>query len=166
MAYRVERTKASDRDLELLFDFLFQAAREFGESLEGAFDRAAARVAATEDAMESLGKAPHQGTLRPELLVGLRSVTKDRAIFYFIVDDESEVLRILAVFFGGQDHQRLMLLRLLGSPEKMREALRMDTLKAWEEFQETRLHATAEEVDQWLESWGTENELPAPECHT
>ncbi len=48
--------------------------------------------------------------------------------------------------------------------EEKREALRLETLKAWEEFQETGLHATAEEVDQWLASWGTEHELPAPGC--
>ncbi|SNS77601.1 MULTISPECIES: transcriptional regulator [unclassified Azospirillum] len=45
------------------------------------------------------------------------------------------------------------------------KALRRDTLQAWEKFQETGLHATAEEVDQWLKSWGTDDELPAPECH-
>ncbi|RTM11121.1 MAG: ribbon-helix-helix protein, CopG family [Hyphomicrobiales bacterium] len=49
--------------------------------------------------------------------------------------------------------------------EEKREALRQDTLKAWDEFQATGLHATAEEVEKWLSSWGTENELPAPECH-
>lgn len=49
--------------------------------------------------------------------------------------------------------------------EEKREALRTDTLKAWEEFRETGLHATAEEVDRWLASWGIEAELPAPECH-
>jgi predicted transcriptional regulator len=49
--------------------------------------------------------------------------------------------------------------------EEKREALRQDTLKAWEEFQTTGLHATADEVDQWLASWGTDNELPAPQCH-
>lgn len=49
--------------------------------------------------------------------------------------------------------------------EEKREALRRDTAQAWEEFQETGLHATAEEVDRWLESWGTDNELPAPACH-
>ena len=48
--------------------------------------------------------------------------------------------------------------------EEKREALRQDALNAWEEFRETGLHATADEVDQWLESWGTENELSAPEC--
>ncbi|WP_041794886.1 CopG family ribbon-helix-helix protein [Pararhodospirillum photometricum] len=49
--------------------------------------------------------------------------------------------------------------------EEKREALRRDTVRAWEEFQETGLHATAEEVDRWLESWGNDKELPAPECH-
>lgn len=46
--------------------------------------------------------------------------------------------------------------------EEQREALRQDTLKAWEEFKATGLHATAEEVDRWLASWGTEHELLAP----
>lgn len=49
--------------------------------------------------------------------------------------------------------------------EEKREALRRDTVQAWEEFQQTGRHATAEEVDRWLESWGTDDELPAPECH-
>lgn len=48
---------------------------------------------------------------------------------------------------------------------EQREALKQDTLKAWEEFQATGLHATAEEVDKWLASWGDENELSAPVCH-
>lgn len=49
--------------------------------------------------------------------------------------------------------------------EEMREVFRQDTLRAWDEFQATGLHATADEVDQWLKSWGSDNELPAPECH-
>lgn len=49
--------------------------------------------------------------------------------------------------------------------EEKREALRQDTVKAWEEFQATGLHATAVEVEKWLSSWGAENELPAPVCH-
>ena len=36
---------------------------------------------------------------------------------------------------------------------------------AWSVLQATGRHATAEEVDKWLSSWGTEDELPAPECH-
>jgi len=49
--------------------------------------------------------------------------------------------------------------------EEKREALRQDTLTAWDDFQATGQHATADEVDRWLASWGTDNELPAPECH-
>lgn len=49
--------------------------------------------------------------------------------------------------------------------EERRESFRQDTLKAWEEYQATGMHATAEEVDVWLASWGTDQELLAPECH-
>jgi predicted transcriptional regulator len=49
--------------------------------------------------------------------------------------------------------------------EERREALRRDTLEAWEEFRTSGLHATAEEVDRWLARWGTEDEASAPECH-
>lgn len=49
--------------------------------------------------------------------------------------------------------------------EEKREAFRQDTLKAWQEYRTTGLHATAEEVEGWLASWGTDDERPAPECH-
>lgn len=49
--------------------------------------------------------------------------------------------------------------------EDKREAFRMDTLKAWDEYQLTGLHLTATEVETWLASWGTESHLPAPLCH-
>lgn len=49
--------------------------------------------------------------------------------------------------------------------EERREALKRDTLQAWEEYQTTGLHANASEVERWLASWGTDSELPAPKCH-
>lgn len=49
--------------------------------------------------------------------------------------------------------------------EEKREALRQDCIEAWEDYQATGLHATAEEVDAWLASWGNADELPAPVCH-
>lgn len=49
--------------------------------------------------------------------------------------------------------------------EIKREAFRQSTLKAWNEYHETGLYASAEEVNHWLSSWGTDNELPAPVCH-
>ncbi|MCJ2137594.1 CopG family ribbon-helix-helix protein [Methylobacterium sp. J-026] len=50
--------------------------------------------------------------------------------------------------------------------EEKRGLLRQATLKAWDDAQATGLQATAEEVETWLASWGTEGELPPPECHT
>jgi len=49
--------------------------------------------------------------------------------------------------------------------EEKRESFRQDALKAWDEYQATGLHVTAEEADAWLASWGNENELPVPVCH-
>lgn len=49
--------------------------------------------------------------------------------------------------------------------EEKREPFRQETINAWQEYQETGLHATADEVGTWLASWGAENELPAPVCH-
>jgi predicted transcriptional regulator len=49
--------------------------------------------------------------------------------------------------------------------EEKRQAFRQDTLKAWEEYQETGLHVTGEEVMDWLETWGDNNEKAAPICH-
>jgi predicted transcriptional regulator len=34
-----------------------------------------------------------------------------------------------------------------------------------QDYLETGLHATEEEVDKWMESWGTASELPQPPCH-
>lgn len=49
--------------------------------------------------------------------------------------------------------------------EERREALNQATIAAWEAYEETGLHASADEVHAWLKSWGTDNELPAPQCH-
>ncbi|WP_245810791.1 CopG family ribbon-helix-helix protein [Loktanella atrilutea] len=49
--------------------------------------------------------------------------------------------------------------------EERRAALCRDVLQAWETFQRTGVHATAEDVDRWLVNWGTEDEAPAPACH-
>jgi plasmid stabilization system protein ParE len=114
MRHKVIRSPAAEHDLDAIFDFLFESYVKLGDDADSAFERAAERVPAIDTEMGKLGRTPHQGTLRPELRPGLRSVTKDRAIFYFEVDEEKRVVRVLAVFFGGQDHQRAMLRRVMG----------------------------------------------------
>jgi len=49
--------------------------------------------------------------------------------------------------------------------EEKREAFRRDTLAAWEEYTQTGLHVTMEEVAAWVETWGTDEERDAPVCH-
>lgn len=47
-----------------------------------------------------------------------------------------------------------------------KRALRSETLKAWDEFQATGLHVTADEAEKWLSTWGADDEQrAAPGCH-
>ena len=49
--------------------------------------------------------------------------------------------------------------------EEKRESFRQDATNAWNEYQETGLHVTGDEVIAWLDSWGGEDEKAAPACH-
>lgn len=114
MAWRVEVSAEAERDLGLIFDHLFQSYRGFGDTEDEAFERAARRIRDIQQAAADLARAPHPGTRRDDILPGLRNVTADRAIFWFDLDEPAETVRILAIFFGAQDHVRHMLARLLG----------------------------------------------------
>jgi predicted transcriptional regulator len=49
--------------------------------------------------------------------------------------------------------------------EEKREQLRAAALAAWDEYQATGLHATAEEADAWLARLEAGEDAQAPECH-
>jgi len=51
------------------------------------------------------------------------------------------------------------------SREEMRERLRQDALAAWDHYQATGLHATAEEAEAWLTKLEAGEDAKAPECH-
>jgi predicted transcriptional regulator len=51
------------------------------------------------------------------------------------------------------------------SREEKREQFRQDALTAWNAYQATGLHATAEEADAWLAKLEAGEEAEAPECH-
>ena len=110
--YSVHRNLACDGDLEEIFDHLVNAYRQLGDTIEDALTRAAERLRGIEDALERLGDVPFQGTLVPQFMAGLRHVTKDNAIFYFVVDEAEQESRVLAVLFGGQDHRQHILKRI------------------------------------------------------
>ena len=114
MSYRIEFAEASERDLELIFDHLVESYAGFGESTDQALDHAAQRVTGIRAAAERLALFPERGASRDDILPGLRFMVMDRAIYWYDVDERARKIRVLAFFFGGQDHIRRMLIRLLG----------------------------------------------------
>lgn len=118
MRFAIEFSADAERDFELIFDHLFESYIGFGEGVEEALDHAARRVMDIRKATDRLASFPVRGTARDDILPGIRFVTIARAIYWFDVDEAARVVRILAVFFGGQDHVRHMLVRLLGERGK------------------------------------------------
>lgn len=49
--------------------------------------------------------------------------------------------------------------------EEAREKFKQEALLSWKNFQETGLHLTHQEVCNWLDTWGTDKEKEAPQCH-
>jgi predicted transcriptional regulator len=49
--------------------------------------------------------------------------------------------------------------------EEKREQFRQDALAAWNDYQATGLHATADEADAWLARLEAGEVAEAPECH-
>ncbi|NIY75772.1 type II toxin-antitoxin system RelE/ParE family toxin [Thalassospira sp. HF15] len=113
MTYEVIYSADAERDFELIFDFLFKSYVEFGEASDSAALHAQQRLLDIHDDIEKLGNAPYCGTLHDAIASGLRHVTLGRAIVWFDINEDERTVRILAIFFGGQDHVRHMLARLL-----------------------------------------------------
>ena len=113
MAFRLEFSAEAEHDFGLIFDHLLRSYLDFGGSLESALDHAAARVLEVRTAAERILTAPHRGERHDDILPGLRHLTIGRAIYWFDVDEAGRTVRVLAVFFGRQDHVRHMMTRLL-----------------------------------------------------
>lgn len=56
-------------------------------------------------------------------------------------------------------------IRIYVEQEQAREAFKQEAIGSWTHYQETGLHLSAEETQEWLNTWGTEAEKEAPECH-
>ena len=113
MAFHLEFAAEAERDFGLIFDHLLPSYLDFGESPESALDRAEARIAEIRAATERILTAPHRGERHDDILPGLRHLAIGRAIYWFDIDEPRETVRVPAVFFGGQDHVRHMMARLL-----------------------------------------------------
>lgn len=113
MAYEIVFSAEAERDFQLIFDFLVDAHCAFGDDMANAIDQAEQRVMSIRADIDALAVNPHRGTRHDDMLPGLRHVTLGRAIIWFDIVDAEDQVRVLAVFFGGQDHRRRMLIRLL-----------------------------------------------------
>lgn len=49
--------------------------------------------------------------------------------------------------------------------EEKREVYLREAKNAWDDFQRTGLHITAEEADEWLAQLAAGNDVEPPECH-
>ncbi|MGR3541173.1 MAG: type II toxin-antitoxin system RelE/ParE family toxin [Hasllibacter sp.] len=117
MAWRTELTADARADQRAIFVHLVASHRALsGATVREARDRAVARVRAIDDAAERLALTPRIGTLHGDRFPGLRHVTRERAVFWFALDETARVVRVLGIFGGGQDHERHMMRRLGADP--------------------------------------------------
>lgn len=114
MAYQIEFTKQARSDVVGLVDHLTESYRSFGENQVEAFLRAERRLEQIDTDLRRIALAPHRGARSLDFAPHLRHLTLNRIIYWFEVDDASEVIRIIAVFFGAKDHLLTMQQRLLG----------------------------------------------------
>lgn len=114
--WKIEVSEAAERDLGLLFFHLADSYAEFGSNRHEAAAQARTRVQKVFAATERIASAPMRGERHDDWMPGLRHLTLDKGVYWYLVDEGAKCVRILAIFYGGQDHQRRMLLRLLRSP--------------------------------------------------
>lgn len=120
MTHRLVFSRSALADFSLIYDFLYESYLGFGHPAAEAAGKCETRLKAIRKNAENIARQPFQGTLHPELGENLRHVTIERAIYWFQIHEDEQQVRILAIFFGGQDHQRRMLVRLLSTPDATR----------------------------------------------
>jgi plasmid stabilization system protein ParE len=113
--WNVEFSEDAEHDFELIFDHLVDSYMGFGEDIEDALEHAADRLRGIRGSSQKLGLTPQRGTLRDDISPGIRFVRLEKAVLWFDLDEQRQVVRVLAVFFGAQDHIRHMLTRVLAT---------------------------------------------------
>ncbi len=66
------------------------------------------KVDEIETVIQELGKVPHKGSLRSEIAHGLRAIpAAGKGVVCFTVDDEHQVVRIVAIGYAGSNWTRV-----------------------------------------------------------
>ncbi|AYG69140.1 MULTISPECIES: type II toxin-antitoxin system RelE/ParE family toxin [unclassified Rhizobium] len=113
--WNLEYSREADRDFELIFDHLFAVYLDLGDAPEEALERGADRIRELRLAIDRLVETPYIGMLRSDIHPGIRFMRRDKAAVWFLPIEERRTIVVAAIFFGGQDHIRRMLARLLES---------------------------------------------------
>nr|WP_294516349.1 hypothetical protein [uncultured Rhodopila sp.] len=102
--YAVLRGVNVSRDFSRIRKHLIQSYQAFGDTKARATERANSRTREAFEYMLTFATQPHRGTVHPELRDGVRHVTAQQFVYYFEIDDNRAEVRIITVFFGGEDH--------------------------------------------------------------
>ena len=98
MRYRVIRHPLVDRDIARIAAFLLEHTT---------LRSVAEKIAALDADVNGLGEHPRRGTRRDEILSGLRAIpSAGRGVIAFQVKEESRVVRVLSITWGGADWMR------------------------------------------------------------
>lgn len=49
--------------------------------------------------------------------------------------------------------------------EEAKESFKQEAVASWKSYKETGLHIMGQEVSDWLNTWGNEDETEIPPCH-
>lgn len=109
----LEYSSDAVHDFELIFDHLFAAYGDLGDTSDEAWAHAADRIRQLRSEIDRLVETPYIGTLRPDIHPGIRFLRRDKAVVWFLSVEERRTITVAAIFFGGQDHIRHMLTRML-----------------------------------------------------
>ncbi|APO79827.1 toxin-antitoxin system toxin RelE/ParE family protein (plasmid) [Rhizobium etli 8C-3] len=82
--WTVEYSEDAERDFELIFDHLFDAYVELGDSSDEAVERTAERIHKLRVEIDRLVDTPYIGTLRPDIHPGIRFLRRDKAAIWFL----------------------------------------------------------------------------------
>ena len=111
--WTLEYSEHAERDFELIFDHLFDAYVELGDSPGETLERSAERIRKLRVEIDRLVDTPYIGTVRPDIHPGIRFLRRDKAAVWFLPVESEATLIVVAIFYGAQDHIRKMLSRML-----------------------------------------------------
>lgn len=82
--WTLEYSEDAERDFELIFDHLFDAYVELGDSPDEAVERTAERIRKLRVEIDRQVDTPYIGTLRPDIHSGIRFLRRDSAAIWLL----------------------------------------------------------------------------------